>query len=112
MVSHKSINRLKNYEWPGNIRELQNVLERNIVLSTDSTLYIEDQFIDNINLLEDDSMMKLEDIERSHILMILEKTNWKVHGKNGAAAYLDINPSTLRARMRKLGIDRPKESTT
>ncbi len=108
-ISVKSHDKLLSYNWPGNIRELQNVLERNIVLSKGSTLHIEDQFIDNIESQDNADLMRLENIERNHIIKILEKTNWKVHGDKGAASILDINPSTLRARMRKLGIERPKE---
>lgn len=107
-ISVKSHDKLLRYNWPGNIRELQNVLERNIVLSKGSTLHIEDQFIDNIELQDNVNLMRLENIERNHIVKILEKTNWKVHGEQGAASILDINPSTLRARMRKLGVTRPQ----
>ena len=107
-ISVKSHDKLLRYNWPGNIRELQNVLERNIVLSKGSTLHIEDQFIDNIELQDNLNLMRLENIERNHIVKILEKTNWKVHGEQGAASILDINPSTLRARMRKLGVTRPQ----
>ncbi len=53
----------------------------------------------------------LEEIEREHILLTLSKTNWKIHGKDGAAVLLDINPSTLRGRMRKHGIHRPPYKT-
>ncbi|NIP38860.1 MAG: GAF domain-containing protein [Candidatus Dadabacteria bacterium] len=111
-VSSKSLDRLMNYNWPGNIRELQNVLERNIVLSQGSTLNIEDKFINSIDLADNEEGMRLENIERSHIIKVLEKTKWRVHGSNGAASYLDLNPSTLRARMRKLGIERPKKLLT
>ena len=104
------ISKLQNYSWPGNVRELENVIERAIINTQGDTLQLED----SLNVYRpggaespDLPIESLETIEREHILLALRKTNWKIHGENGAAALLDINSSTLRGRMRKQGILRP-----
>jgi chemotaxis protein methyltransferase CheR len=97
---------LKNYHWPGNVRELENVLERAAINSSGSKLRLVDDLKrprKNISTTQE----TLEAVERDHILRILEQTQWKVSGKNGAAEVLGLNRSTLRARMRKLGIRKP-----
>jgi len=100
------MNSLQNYQWPGNIRELENVLERAVINSSGPKL----RLVDELKKPQKDlssTRKTLETVEREHILRVLEQTNWKVSGKNGAAEILGINRSTLRARMRKLGIRRP-----
>jgi transcriptional regulator with GAF, ATPase, and Fis domain len=106
-VTQKSMERLTRYHWPGNIRELQNVIERAAVLAKDPVVQVD------ISLLRDDDAVEaasaietLESVERDHILRALAETKWVIHGKKGAAEILDINPSTLRSRMEKLGIRR------
>jgi chemotaxis protein methyltransferase CheR len=97
---------LKNYHWPGNVRELENVLERAAINSSGSKL----RLVDDLKRPRKDistTQETLEAVERDHILRILEQTQWKVSGKNGAAEVLGLNRSTLRARMRKLGIRKP-----
>lgn len=98
---------LQGYHWPGNVRELENVLERAVINSSGSKLHLMDElkrpFRDQ-NL----SFKKLALVERDHILHVLEKTQWRVSGDNGAAEILGLNRSTLRARMRKLGIEKPR----
>ena len=96
---------LKNYSWPGNIRELENIIERSIITSTKSTLVL----TDNLNLSPAKRSPKkqeasLASMEREHILDILEQCGWKIEGPNGAAGVLELNPGTLRYRMKKLGI--------
>lgn len=108
-ISGKSIELLMDYDWPGNIRELQNVIERAVVLSTAEILHIDESMLMSIGtgrdiLLKGQSSDRLEDIERSHILNVLEKTSWVIEGRKGAASALGLNPSTLRSRMRKMGI--------
>ncbi len=102
--------KLQDYSWPGNVRELENVIERAVINTQGDTLRL-DEFPDALRSggagSHDRPIESLEEIEREHILLALRKTNWKIHGKNGAAALLDINPSTLRGRMRKQGIHRP-----
>ena len=106
--------KLQNYTWPGNIRELENVIERAVINTQGDTLQLEESLdatqpeaVDSPDL----PIISLEEIEREHILLALRKTNWKIHGKEGAAVLLDINPSTLRGRMRKHGIHRPPYKT-
>ena len=97
---------LQNYHWPGNIRELENVLERAVINSSGPKL----RLVDELKPHQKDLMTArktLETVERDHILRVLDQTQWKVSGKNGAAEILGLNRSTLRARMRKLGIIKP-----
>jgi formate hydrogenlyase transcriptional activator len=106
-VSQKSMENLTRYSWPGNIRELQNVIERAVVLAKGAIVPIDDSMLRAEEALEDAlSLDTLENVERRHILKALEETGWVIHGKKGAAEILGINPSTLRSRMEKLGIKR------
>ena len=107
-IPKDALQALESYEWPGNVRELESVIERAVIISQGSSLRILDHFTMPLTAsAESGSDLKaLADLEHDHILHVLQKTNWRVEGKNGAAAILDINPSTLRARMRKLGINR------
>ncbi|MBU4526294.1 MAG: sigma 54-interacting transcriptional regulator [Desulfomicrobium sp.] len=107
-IPKESLEALENYDWPGNVRELESVVERATIISPGSSLRIHDQFNPALNASETPGvdLKGLADLERDHILHVLQKTNWRVEGKNGAAAILDINPSTLRARMRKFGVHR------
>jgi chemotaxis protein methyltransferase CheR len=100
------MNALQNYHWPGNVRELENVLERAVINSSGPKL----RLVDELKVRQKDfstTQMTLEAVEREHIVRILNQTQWKVSGKNGAAEILGLNRSTLRARMRKLGIFKP-----
>ena len=102
---------LLRYHWPGNIRELQNIIERAVILSTGPVLRVR---TDELHLRTDASPVShpgngnlraaLDDTERQRIVASLEKTNWKVAGPNGAAALLGMPRSTLQSRMQKLGI--------
>ncbi|MDO9584842.1 MAG: sigma 54-interacting transcriptional regulator [Desulfomicrobium sp.] len=107
-IPKESLEALENYDWPGNVRELESVVERATIISPGSSLQIHDQFNPGLKASETPGvdLKGLADLERDHILHVLQKTNWRVEGKNGAAAILDINPSTLRARMRKFGVHR------
>lgn len=103
-ISRDTMGKISSYPWPGNIRELQNVIERAVVLSHGSEIQIDESLL-GLNISSDLTIAEtLEDVERSHIINILEKTNWVIDGKKGAASILNINPSTLRSRMQKLGI--------
>ncbi len=100
------IRQLEKYPWPGNIRELQNVIERAVILSPGDTLVIEN--LDPAGFEEStQEWLPLAEYERNYILRVLEKTHWRVEGPKGAARILDMNPETLRSRMRKLGVKRP-----
>ena len=97
------INILQDYQWPGNVRELENVLERAVINSSGPKL----RLVDELKKPHKDlttTQKTLEEVERYNIVRVLEQTNWKVSGKNGAAEILGLNRSTLRARMRKLNI--------
>ena len=108
-IPHSVMVALQNHTWPGNIRELQNVVERLIILTPDATLRLDDTFEEaRPGPLDDGFLVSegLEDVEREHIHSVLEKVGWRVAGEDGAAHRLKLNPSTLRSRMAKLGIKR------
>ena len=104
-IPQTTMRKLQQYPWPGNIRELENLIERAVITSPDSRLKIE--LPRTRGSLKVAGRKTLEDIEKTHILETLENTYWRIQGPSGAAAWLGLNPSTLRARMRKLGIRRP-----
>jgi len=107
-VPKDTLNVLREYDWPGNVRELESVIERAVITSQGTGLQILDRFVNSPKTgeLEAQECKALGDIERDHIFQALEKTGWRIEGKNGAAAMLGLNPSTLRGRMRKDGIRR------
>ncbi len=107
-ISKETMNALQEYQWPGNVRELESVIERAVIMSKGSTLQVLDRF-DTCRVPEEvtgDCVKALSDLEHDHILRVLKNTGWRIEGKNGAAVLLGLNPSTLRARMRKYGIVR------
>jgi formate hydrogenlyase transcriptional activator len=98
---------LQNYRWPGNIRELESTIERAVILCPGPVFHLADELA--ISSFSAPSGMKtLEETERNQIFNILLETGWRIEGKKGAAEVLGLHPSTLRARMHKLGIVRPK----
>lgn len=97
---------LQNYSWPGNIRELENVLERAVINSSGPKLRLVDELKKPFKDLKI-SQKTLEVVERDYIVQTLEQTHWKVGGKNSASEILGLDRSTLRARMRKLNIEKP-----
>ncbi len=143
-LSDGTMHRLVSYAWPGNIRELQNVIERAILLSPGNTLVLAADFAppqsragvppgqavnperkqrspasrpraegagETPALLAAPALApSLEEVERRHIEAVLEQTHWMIEGERGAARILNLNPSTLRSRMQKLGIKRPGRS--
>jgi len=104
-IPQKTMNALQQYSWPGNIRELENVIERAVITTQDNTTLCVD--VPKARELRFETYNTLEEIEREHILRILKHTNWKINGEDGAALILGLHPNTLRFRMRKLGIHRP-----
>jgi len=104
-VPKKSMDMLQKYTWPGNVRELRNVIERAMILNARSTLIIDRLESKDPTLTPNRS---LKEIERNHIVDVLESAQWRVYGKNGAAEILGLKPSTLQHRIKKLGIERPK----
>lgn len=103
------INTLMAYNWPGNVRELENIVERALIGSPGRQLELGDSpgLDRNSALARSVSPRTLEECEREHIISVLEQTKWKVSGENGAARILDIIPTTLESKMKKLGIVRP-----
>ena len=105
-VNQTSIDRLMGYDWPGNVRELRNVLERAAVLCEGEALDVE-EVLGAVDGPSGSLKGDLEAVERARILSALEKSGWKIKGENNAASRLGFKPSTLRARMNKLEIQRP-----
>lgn len=101
-VPKQIMEKLINYYWPGNVRELENVIERAVVISQGNILNITDEFIQESD--EQVVIKTLEENEKAYIVKVLEKTCGRIEGKSGAAELLGINPSTLRSRIKKLGI--------
>lgn len=99
---------LQRYPWPGNIRELEHVIERAVILTEGPELAIVDWLTTPSQMGKGGTLPTLEEMERQHILDVLEQTNWRVSGNKGAAAILGLKPTTLEARMKKLGIERQK----
>jgi formate hydrogenlyase transcriptional activator len=118
-VAQDTMEILSRYDWPGNIRELQNVIERAVVLSRGSVLRLGRDLLPlSAEAVLDDKIVvtscqppngeshSLEQVEKQHILEVLTLTQWVIEGANGAAKILDLHPNTLRSRMKKLGLDR------
>ena len=108
----ETITELSAYSWPGNIRELQNLIERAVILSRGSVLEVplaEIRQTANVALMnQTQGPTKLEAVEREHIMKVLREAGWVIGGNAGAAARLGLNRTTLNNRMRKLGITRPR----
>jgi formate hydrogenlyase transcriptional activator len=103
-IVDESMVALQEYYWPGNVRELRNVIERSMILGHDRTLHIK---LDPTTLRP--AVLKatagsLEEAERAIIVQAVEQCNWRIRGSNGAAALLDIKPTTLESRIKKLGL--------
>ena len=106
-VQKETMKALQDYPWPGNVRELESIIERAVILCPGPVL----QLADKLEILSpplSSAVRTLEETERNQILKTLSETRWRIEGKDGAAAILGLHPSTLRARMHKLGIVRPE----
>ncbi len=101
-VSTAGMNKLLKYDWPGNVRELRNIIEYNMILAKGPVmdLTLHEEPVDSL------SDLSLEEQNRIHIERVLQQTGWKIRGKEGAAEKLGMKESTLRFRMKKLGIER------
>jgi formate hydrogenlyase transcriptional activator len=106
-ISSETMSALVSYQWPGNIRELQNFIERSAILTSGNVLHPPLASLQRAVETEPSEPTTLEEAERRHIRKILEQARWVVSGPNGAAARLGIKRSTLYFRMQKLGISRP-----
>jgi transcriptional regulator with GAF, ATPase, and Fis domain len=107
-VSHVTMDRLMTYAWPGNIRELENVIERATILAKGSMLQIDDILLHGNSAPLLPVADSLEEVERAHILRVLGDVGWVIEGKQGAAARLGLHPNTLRSRLQKLGIKKSR----
>jgi transcriptional regulator with GAF, ATPase, and Fis domain len=99
---------LQKYSWPGNIRELRNVVERAMILTTGRRLTI--PVPASATVASRSSSERLTDVETQHIRGVLESTGWRIRGAGGAAERLGLRPTTLETRLAKLGLRRPKSS--
>ena len=106
-IDSKAMERLMRYDWPGNIRELENVVERGLVLGSGEVLRFDKQLLGDSQPLtraEAEEFTTLEEFECQYILKVLERTGGVVSGAQGAARILGMKPTTLQSRMKKLGI--------
>jgi formate hydrogenlyase transcriptional activator len=108
-IPKKTMQALQSYSWPGNVRELRNLIEHAMILSKDKTLEVE---VPNRAPSEKDGTGSLEDMERKHIVAVLEKTGWRIAGQGGAAEVLGLKRTTVHAKMKKLGIRRSNKPMT
>jgi PAS domain S-box-containing protein len=130
-ISEQTLSQLVSYPWPGNIRELQNVIERAVILSPGNTLVLPEELRAPETYLTDigpgaqepavnprtdavtadaEDLGSLHEVGRRHVEAVLTAANWLIEGERGAAKLLGVSPSTLRSRMRKLGLKRPEKS--
>ena len=110
-IPERMMSALQRYQWPGNIRELEHVIERAVILSEGPELEPIDWLSSSNGKAGATKTLTLEEMERQHIIDVLEHTNWRVSGEKGAAKILGLNPTTLEARMKKLNITRVKRET-
>jgi len=94
------------YNWPGNVRELENIIERAVIISPGKQLQLGDWLPQKATESGSSKVLTLEELEKQHILQVLDLTKWRVRGKNGSAEILALKPTTLESRMLKLGIKR------
>ena len=106
-IKKETMKALQDYPWPGNVRELESIIERAVILCPGPFLQLADKLEISSPTISS-AVSTLEEMERTQILKILSETKWRIEGKDGAAAILGIHPSTLRGRLNKLGISRPK----
>jgi len=127
-IQRETMERLTNYSWPGNVRELENVLERAVILSRGTELEVAPDVLPEVMPVVvsaaapraaqeekrplDPLTQSIDQVERNHILQVLMQTNWRIEGADGAAALLNLNPSTLRSRMKKLGVQRSTQAVS
>ena len=123
LIDHRAMEAIMEYDWPGNVRELENVIYRAMVICETDKLNLSclpPQLAQNLikNSLRpaeqpqstEQPVTNLAEIEKSHIIKILKKTNWRIDGSKGAAILLGLHPNTLRGRMQKFGIHLQKRS--
>jgi len=102
-VPEQSMERMTSYEWPGNVREVRNIIERAMIISDGPVLDVE---MPSRETAPHSVSRRLQDVEREHITKVARSTGWRIRGQHGAAEILGLKPTTLEARMKKLGITR------
>ena len=107
-IPQAAMQALQTYRWPGNIRELENVIERAIILSRGTRLELRKWQVRPRGTRQGEEGTTLEAVETRHIRHVLDLMGWRVSGERGAAKVLGLKPTTLEARMKKLGITRPE----
>jgi transcriptional regulator with GAF, ATPase, and Fis domain len=112
-ITGEAMDQLMKYDWPGNVRELENSIERSVVLAKDHDM--DRVFIQAPQSIEPPEkgrggVKSIEEVEREHIRIVLEKCNYKIYGPGGAAELLNLPPSTLTSKMKKLGISKDWDS--
>ncbi|MEJ2545584.1 MAG: sigma 54-interacting transcriptional regulator, partial [Calditrichaceae bacterium] len=106
-IPRSTIKQLQSFDWTGNIRELENVIERSVIFSQPPELKLDDRLLPSDKIKSASTQFRsLKAIEREHILKILNEKNWIIEGEAGAANVLELHPNTLRSRMKKLNIVR------
>jgi PAS domain S-box-containing protein len=129
-IQRETMERLVSYSWPGNVRELENVIERAVILSRGIELEVGPDVLperlsppgqspaprtaqeESSPEVQVPSPQSIDQVERNHILEVLMRANWRIEGADGAAALLNLNPSTLRSRMKKLGVQRSTQAVS
>ena len=112
-ISDTTMRKMKSYDWPGNVRELENIVERAVILCNSDTLRIVEfetpgQTVGGAQQRTiQQQTLSLDEVQRDHIIKVLEHCQWVIDGETGAAHRLGLKPSTLRDRMKKLKIQRP-----
>ncbi len=104
-IPKSTLDALQHYHWPGNVRELRNVIERAVILSRGPKLAVE---LPSLQQPVGRPSLLMKDVERDHLLRVLEQTGWRLKGKGGAAEILGLKRTTLQSRMTRLGLRRPK----
>ena len=111
-ISSEMMRQLRAYSWPGNIRELDGIIQRALISNSGPVVNLveplmSNEFEDGTPRIVSSTVADLKLVERDHIVAVLDGTQWKISGDDGAASKLGIPPSTLRSKMKKLGIVRP-----
>ena len=109
-ILKEDMDRLTQYTWPGNIRELENIIERGVILSNGPVFRVPELDLHAPVSSHENNCATLKEIEYKHILQCLQKTGWRVRGPGGAAELLDLHPSTLDFRIKKLGIRKSRKT--
>jgi transcriptional regulator with GAF, ATPase, and Fis domain len=110
-VPKSVLDRLGSYAWPGNVRELANVLERSVIISRGTSLELGEWVTLPVDPIPVRRESTLQELTRQRIIEVLEETGWRVSGPRGAAQRLGLKATTLEARMKRMGINRPSSTS-